>query len=172
MLFLEASDKREKTFGDFRKNGKESYGDRILMLIAGLLALMDWRGFPVSAEDAVRPEVRALWVDAFNDGIKTPAQVDQLIHDSLIAGATINTLIVQVRRRGDAYYGTSASNRDRGTPDLLPGFDALQYLIEQAHANRIEVHAYLNTLVARHQDETAHKETQSCLKSSWTETVR
>ncbi|NLY76034.1 MAG: family 10 glycosylhydrolase, partial [Firmicutes bacterium] len=123
---------------------------RILMLIAGLLALMDWRGFPVSAEDAVRPEVRALWVDAFNDGIKTQAQVDQLIHDSLIAN--INTLIVQVRRRGDAYFNNSIEPRTED-PDLSPGFDALQYLIDQAHANRIEVHAWLNTLVARHRDE-------------------
>ena len=33
-------------------------------------------------------------------------------------------------------------------PDLLPGFDALEYLIVKAHANQIEVHAWLNTLVA------------------------
>ena len=41
-------------------------------------------------------QIRALWVDAFHDGIKSVAQIDRLIADALFAG--INTLIVQVRR--------------------------------------------------------------------------
>lgn len=114
----------------------------ILIIIAGSM--------PVTADEAARPEVRALWVDAFRDGIKTPDQVDQLIQNSL--DANINTLIVQVRRRGDAYYNNSLEPRTED-PDLLPGFDALQYIIDKAHANKIEVHAWLNTLVACKQDE-------------------
>jgi uncharacterized lipoprotein YddW (UPF0748 family) len=97
------------------------------------------------ANKNVKPEIRALWVDAFRDGFKTPAQVDKLIQDSI--NANINTLFVQVRRRGDAYYNKSIEPRTED-PDLAPGFDALQYLIEKAHANQIEVHAWLNTLVA------------------------
>lgn len=116
-----------------------------MFILAGLLMMVIWGRFPINADDTARPEVRALWVDAFRDGIKTPAQVDQLIQDALTAN--INTLIVQVRRRGDAYYNNSI---EPGTedPDLLAGFDALQSLIDQAHANNIEVHAWLNTLVA------------------------
>ena len=100
---------------------------------------------PIRASETAQPEVRALWVDAFRDGAKTPAQIDRLVQDAL--EANINTLIVQVRRRGDAYYNHSIEPRTED-PVLPAGFDALQYLIEKAHANKIEVHAWLNTLVA------------------------
>jgi uncharacterized lipoprotein YddW (UPF0748 family) len=118
---------------------------KILLVSAGLLLFAFTGHLPIRAETSNRPEVRALWVDAFRDGIKTPAQVDQLIQDSL--KANINTLIVQVRRRGDAYYNKSIEPRTED-PALQPGFDALQDLIEKAHAHNIEVHAWLNTLVA------------------------
>jgi uncharacterized lipoprotein YddW (UPF0748 family) len=86
-----------------------------------------------------------LWVDAFHDGIKTPAQVDKLIADARLAG--VNTLIVQVRRRGDAYYARTREPRT-DDPALLPEFDALQRTIEHAHAAhpRLEVHAWLATV--------------------------
>lgn len=102
---------------------------------------------PVTADpaDASHPQVRAFWVDAFHDGAKTPAQIDKLMHDCRLAN--INTLFVQVRRRGDAYYNLSFEPRTED-PDLPAGFDALHYLIQSAHASNIEVHAWLNTLVA------------------------
>ena len=113
--------------------------------LIGLMLLTFGSQFPIAAYGPTRPEVRALWVDAFHDGAKTPAQIDQLIQDAVTAN--INTLIVQVRRRGDAYYNQTIEPRTED-PDLAPGFDALEYLIAKAHANQIEVHAWLNTLVA------------------------
>ncbi|HEX2954608.1 MAG TPA: family 10 glycosylhydrolase [Bacillota bacterium] len=118
---------------------------QIFLIFAAVFLVVISGGLPINAEETARPEVRALWVDAFRDGIKTPAQVDQLIQDSL--KANINTLIVQVRRRGDSYYNNSIEPRTED-PVLQPGFDALQDLIEKAHAHHIEVHAWLNTLVA------------------------
>jgi uncharacterized lipoprotein YddW (UPF0748 family) len=52
-----------------------------------------------------------------------------------------------VRRRGDAYYLRSFEPRAED-PDLMPGFDALQYLIDRAHQGpqRVQVHAWLATL--------------------------
>jgi uncharacterized lipoprotein YddW (UPF0748 family) len=96
-----------------------------------------------SVQDA--PELRAVWVDAFHDGFKTPAQVDQLV--AWARAANINALFVQVRRRGDAYYLKSFEPRT-DDPDLAPGFDALQYLIDRAHTGpqRLQVHAWLATL--------------------------
>lgn len=120
------------------------------MVLIGVLIIILVGNPPVNASEEIRPEVRALWVDAFRDGIKTPEQGDQLIQDSL--DANINTLIVQVRRRGDAYYNNSLEPRTED-PDLLLEFDALQYIIDKAHANKIEVHAWLNTLVACKGDE-------------------
>jgi uncharacterized lipoprotein YddW (UPF0748 family) len=94
------------------------------------------------------PQYRAMWVDAFNDGIKSRGQVEKLIADA--HRANLNALIVQVRKRGDAYF-----NRSREEPRATDitgsrGFDPLGYVIQLAHASRprIEVHAWLNTFFA------------------------
>jgi uncharacterized lipoprotein YddW (UPF0748 family) len=91
------------------------------------------------------PELRAVWVDAFHDGFKTPQQVDDLV--AWARSANLNALFVEVRKRGDAYYLKSFEPRAED-PDLTPGFDALQYLIDRAHQGpqRLQVHAWLATL--------------------------
>ena len=85
-----------------------------------------------------------MWVDAFNDGIKSRAQVEKLVADA--NRANLNALIVQVRKRGDAYFNRSEEPR---ALDIIGsrGFDPLAYLIRLAHGSRprIEVHAWLNT---------------------------
>jgi uncharacterized lipoprotein YddW (UPF0748 family) len=85
-------------------------------------------------------EVRALWVDAFHDGAKSPTQVAKLIADA--KRANVNTLLVQVRRRGDLLY---PGGPEPTVADLAPNFDALRAVLDAAHsANpRIEVHAWL-----------------------------
>ena len=100
---------------------------------------------PTPVENLDPPELRAVWVDAFHDGFKTPQQVDELVAWARMAN--LNALFVQVRRRGDAYYLKSFEPRSED-PDLAPGFDALQYLIDRAHAGpqRLQVHAWLATL--------------------------
>jgi uncharacterized lipoprotein YddW (UPF0748 family) len=90
------------------------------------------------------PQYRALWVDAFHDGIKSPAQVEKLVADA--HRANINALIVQVRPRGDSYF--NISDEPRATDIQGPAdFDPLAFVIRLAHAAtpRIEVHAWLNT---------------------------
>jgi uncharacterized lipoprotein YddW (UPF0748 family) len=99
------------------------------------------------------PELRAVWVDAFHDGFKTPAQVDELV--AWARDANLNALFVQVRRRGDAYYLKSFEPRAED-PDFAPNFDALQYLIERAHEGprRLQIHAWLATLPIWYQRDT------------------
>jgi uncharacterized lipoprotein YddW (UPF0748 family) len=90
------------------------------------------------------PQYRALWVDAFHDGIKSPQQVEKLVADA--HRANVNALIVQVRKRGDAYF--NLADEPRAADILGPkDFDPLAYVIQLAHAAtpRIEVHAWLNT---------------------------
>jgi uncharacterized lipoprotein YddW (UPF0748 family) len=118
---------------------------RIICQVLLIGVLVNGGCLPLWAGEAVRPEIRAIWVDAFHDGFKTPAQVDKLVADCM--RANLNTIIAQVRRRGDAYYNKSIEPRTED-PVLPAKFDALQYLIERAHANHLEVHAWLNTLVA------------------------
>jgi len=89
-----------------------------------------------------------MWVDAFNDGIKSRAQVEKLIADA--HRGNLNALIVQVRKRGDAYFNRSSVEPRAVDIKGSRGFDPLGYLIQLAHASRprIEVHAWLNTFFA------------------------
>ena len=86
-------------------------------------------------------EFRALWVDAYHDGIKSVQQIEELIETA--RAGNFNALVIQVRRRGDTYYPSAI---DPWAADATPGFDALAYLIERAHAAGIEVHAWVTTL--------------------------
>jgi len=85
-----------------------------------------------------------MWVDAFHAGMKSQAEVKKLVSDA--HRGNLNALIVQVRKRGDAYF--NVSDEPRAT-DIQgpPEFDPLAYLIQLAHESepRIEVHAWLNT---------------------------
>ncbi len=95
-----------------------------------------------NAAQQADPEIRGFWVDAFHDGIKTPAQISQLIADAHTANA--NALFVQVRRRGDSYYNRSVEPRAAdGDLDPTP-FDPLASLIEAAHGANppLQVHAW------------------------------
>ncbi|SMO38732.1 family 10 glycosylhydrolase [Melghirimyces algeriensis] len=99
----------------------------------------------IPGSDKYRNEFRAFWVDAFHDGFKTPEQVGRLIENVKKSGA--NAVIVQVRRRGDAYFNKALEPRTED-PDLEPGFDVLDDLLKKARheSPRIEVHAWLATL--------------------------
>jgi uncharacterized lipoprotein YddW (UPF0748 family) len=88
------------------------------------------------------PEFRALWVDAWHAGFKNNAEVRQLVADA--RAGHFNALIVQARKRGDAYYN---SRFEPKAPDIAAGYDPLADLISQAHSGspRLEVHAWIVT---------------------------
>ena len=118
------------------------------LTISFLLTPGWFSNFPSRASATMPPqtqtaEFRAFWVDAFNPGFKTPQEVTKLIADAQRANA--NAIVAQVRRRGDAFY-TSAIEPRTLDPNVPPGFDPLQDLIDKAHAAGIEVHAWMVTL--------------------------
>lgn len=85
-------------------------------------------------------ETRALWV--LRTSLTTPASIAALVQSAREHG--FNTLLVQVRGRGDAYYRGAL---EPVPPDLLrqPGtFDPLASVLEQAHAAGLRVHAWVN----------------------------
>jgi len=92
-----------------------------------------------SAEDA--QETRALWVVRWS--LTSPESVDKVVADARANG--INTLIVQVRGRGDAYYRSRWEPRSAKLADQPASFDPLARIIARAHAAGIQVHAWLNT---------------------------
>jgi uncharacterized lipoprotein YddW (UPF0748 family) len=72
----------------------------------------------------------------------TPEQVRDMVARADAAG--FNTLIVQVRGRGDAYYHSTIEPRAEGVRGP-PGFDPLALAIEEGHRRGMAVHAWLNT---------------------------
>lgn len=100
---------------------------------------------PGSLEPAAAAEVRGLWVDSFHPGLRTVAEVHQLVADA--RAGHFNTLFVEVRRRGDAFYESCFEPK---AVDIQPaGFDPLGYLIHLGHDTnagpRLEVHAWIVT---------------------------
>jgi uncharacterized lipoprotein YddW (UPF0748 family) len=95
----------------------------------------------VTGGPAAVDEFRALWADAYHPGLKSRQQIEELVETA--QAASLNALVVQVRRRGDTYYPSAL---DPWAPDADPSFDALAYLIQRAHAAGIEVHAWVTTL--------------------------
>lgn len=86
------------------------------------------------------PEVRGLWVVRWT--MSSEDQVRDMV--ARAAGAGFNTLIVQVRGRGDAYYRSAIEPRAeplQGPPD----FDPLALAIEEGHRRGMAVHAWVNT---------------------------
>jgi len=93
--------------------------------------------------DAQAAEFRAYWVDAFNPGIKSPTQIDEML--ATVRASNMNAVIVQMRRRGNTFY---PSRIDPWAPDADPSFDSLDYLIRKAHelSPRVEVHCWFCTM--------------------------
>jgi uncharacterized lipoprotein YddW (UPF0748 family) len=85
-------------------------------------------------------QYRAFWVDTFNTPLNNHDDIVTVVNNARMSNA--NAIIAQVRRRGDSWY----LNSREPLPDFIPiapGFDPLQDLINEAHANGIEVHAFV-----------------------------
>lgn len=85
-------------------------------------------------------ETRALWV--LRTSLATPDSIATLVRSARDHG--FNTLLVQVRGRGDAYY---RGGIEPGAADLVrqpETFDPLAMVLERAHAAGIRVHAWVN----------------------------
>lgn len=89
------------------------------------------------------PEVRALWVDAFAAGIRTPEEAEVLVLEA--KRANLNLLFVQVRRRADALY-TRGFEPPLDDPRYDPGFDALDNVLRVSRREGLAVHAWVNAM--------------------------
>lgn len=95
---------------------------------------------PRSTVAPLPEQFRAYWVDAFGDGIWTAAQIDQLVAHA--KAANVNAIIAQVVRRGDCFCNEALTPRTEERIAAAP-FDPLATLVERAHAEGIEVHAWV-----------------------------
>ena len=96
-------------------------------------------GVASGAAVPVADEVRAVWV--VRQSLSSPAAAREVVEQAAAGG--FNTLIVQVRGRGDALYRSSLEPR----PEFLdgqPDFDPLRLVLQEARARGIAVHAWVN----------------------------
>jgi len=103
--------------------------------LATLVAALAVAPPPLAPSD----EVRALWV--VRTTLTSPAAVRAMVASARDSG--FNTLLVQVRGRGDAYFQGGVEPRP---PALVTQatFDPLATAIDSAHAAGLQVHAWLN----------------------------
>ena len=97
-----------------------------------------------SAAQATSPaqsEVRALWV--VRTTLTSPERIRQLVDSAADNG--FNTLIVQIRGRGDSYYKSKVEPRAIELKDQPLTFDPLALTLEEARKRGLKVHGWLNT---------------------------
>jgi uncharacterized lipoprotein YddW (UPF0748 family) len=107
------------------------------VLVCTLLALPQ----PSSANVQGEEEVRALWV--VRTTLTSPEKIRQMVNSAADNG--FNTLIVQIRGRGDAYYKSRVEPRAVELKDQPPEFDPFAFTLSEAHKRGLKVHAWLNT---------------------------
>lgn len=114
---------------------------------AGPEAMTSSTGAAESAATAAQPEFRAVWVSILGPGLRSEAEIKDMV--AAVRRANLNTIIAQVRREGATIYPSEIEPRHaavRGTPD----FDPLATLLREARDTSggkkpIAVHAWFNT---------------------------
>jgi uncharacterized lipoprotein YddW (UPF0748 family) len=121
---------------------------------------MDAGEEPVLVEVGHPRELRAIWVATvtninFPSGQNLSAQQQQAELRAIVDATdaiNANAIVFQVRPEADALYASALEPWSRfltGTQGGDPGYDPLQYLIDEAHARAIEVHAWFNPYRAK-----------------------
>lgn len=104
---------------------------------------------------AIAREFRAAWVASVHNidwpsakGLSAATlQAETRAILDKIAGLKMNAVILQVRPHADALYTSSIEPWSpwlTGTMGKSPGYDPLEYWIQQGHARGIEIHAWFN----------------------------
>ncbi len=93
----------------------------------------------VGVPAAARDDVRALWV--VRTTLTSPQAIATMVDAAKASG--FNTLLMQIRGRGDAYYQHGLEPRPAALSSQ-PAFDPLATAIIRAHEAGLRVHAWMN----------------------------
>jgi uncharacterized lipoprotein YddW (UPF0748 family) len=100
----------------------------------------------LAASTGAPGEIRAMWV--VRDSMTSPARIRNAV--ALAKKYRFNTLFVQVRGRGDAFYDSRFEPRSEELADQPLDFDPLAVAIDEGHKAGLEVHAWMNTFLVWH----------------------
>ncbi|HYQ88351.1 MAG TPA: family 10 glycosylhydrolase, partial [Candidatus Binatia bacterium] len=104
--------------------------------MAAAVGLLLGAAAPGRAEE----ETRALWVVRYS--LTSIGSVERVVE--IADQMNMNTLLVQVRGRGDAYYPSEVAPRAEELESMPRDYDPFTRLIERAHAQGLEVQAWIN----------------------------
>ncbi len=127
---------------------------RSLLSLGSLLAFAACGGDKSPTDNGTKPgtdstvaeptvEARALWLSRYD--YSTQAQLVALIDSA--ASANFNIIYFQARGNGDAWYTPGLEPWGRqltGTLGGNPGWDPLAVAVQRAHADGLELHAWMN----------------------------
>lgn len=114
----------------------------------------------VHSENSPKREVRAVWLTTIG-GLDWPHSYSQSEYSAIkqqkefcnildkLKAANINTVLLQTRIRGTVIYPSKYEPWDgclSGFPGVSPGYDALQFAIDQCHRRGMELHAWVVTM--------------------------
>lgn len=117
---------------------------RRLLRVFLLSTIASFSILPTEAQSQVSTaanEVRALWV--VRTSLTSPEKIQTMVNAAASNG--FNTIIVQVRGRGDAYYRSRVEPRAIELKDQPLTFDPLAVTLSEAHKRGLKVHAWVNT---------------------------
>jgi uncharacterized lipoprotein YddW (UPF0748 family) len=109
-------------------------------LVAALLILFPFAPGPAAQKPVDAQEVRALWVA--RTSLTTPASVEEMVRAA--QAGRFNTLLVQVRGRGDAYFNDGIEPKAAVLASQRESFDPLDLVLRRAHERRLRVHVWIN----------------------------
>jgi uncharacterized lipoprotein YddW (UPF0748 family) len=105
--------------------------------VAGALVLA--LGGAATSSPHAAGETRALWV--VRTTLVSPSAIRDMVAAAKAGG--FNTLFVQVRARGDAYFTSRLEPRPRALDTQPASFDPLALVLREAHGSGLAVHAWL-----------------------------
>ncbi len=105
---------------------------------------------------SLKREFRGAWIQAVNGQFLNmqPDEMRAYLTDMLdnLQLANVNAIIFQVRVEGDALYDSQYEPWSRyltGVQGVPPGWDPLEFMVEEAHKRNMELHAWINPYRAR-----------------------
>ena len=146
------------------------------------LAVLIAFGPLVGAKSSAQEEMRAAWVStvfnidwpsksSYGNVTRQKNEYIRLIDNLKSTG--INTIIVQVRPESDAIYKSSINPWSRfltGRQGQNPGYDPLEFIIQESHKRGLKVHAWFNPYRASIYDDKSSTASTNAIKKhpDWT----